>query len=430
VDTWNRLKWYEYYENPYATIQGNPIKKVTWKCPNQYCNGPEGDWKNVQRICPYCLQVPPACIKWLVDHNAARMFSHVFMIKGSPKTADGKWIENEDWLRAHHAEYDASYQQTVLEEDAAVEHEYQERQREGIQELREKTKSTMRGALYWKAAAWPERTYVNQYEIGHYEPKSENSTAQNMGQIRLLVGKYKKIEVVVNTNRFVAHKAPMKIENVLLHPRVKGPTRASKAYNTLKPTNALNWWGIHGEENPLTYGMENVNAVCKNKYSSRLPGYLSIRSDYTKLASMIPCPSKNLRDPMSGEMYCVYVAYGGMVPSDDEEGFDYVPPTEQVYVTTIAKRRKRKSQDICKSVRTNTEEWLFDTGATVHITPCKHLLFNTSNCYREIKVANGKYVRSYLVGDILLRSECGNFLVLRGVLYSPASTKTLSVHLN
>jgi hypothetical protein len=226
--------------------------------------------------------------------------------------------------------------------------------------------------------------YIDQYEVGHYEPKTENTAAQNIGKIRLLVGKYKKIEVIVNTNRFVAHKAPMKIENVLLHPRVKGPTRASKAYNTLKPENALNWWGIHGEENPLTYGMENVNAVSKNKYSSRLPGCLSIRSDYTKLALMIPCPSKNLRDPTDGEKYCVYVAYGGMVPRKDDECFNYVRPTEQVYVTTTAECCKRKiSQDICKSVRTNTEEWLFDTGATVHITPCKHLLFNTSNCYRE-----------------------------------------------
>jgi hypothetical protein len=87
---------------------------------------------------------------------------------------------------------------------------------------------------------------------------------------------------------------------------------------------------------------------------------------------------------------------------------------------------KRKiSQDICKSVCTHTEEWLFDTGATVHITPCKRLLFHTSNCYREIKVANGKYVRSYQVGDILLRSECGNFLVLQGVLCSPAFNKNI-----
>jgi hypothetical protein len=170
-----------------------------------------------------------------------------------------------------------------MEEEEHVELQYCEQQHKRIQELREKTKSTMRGMLYWDENAWPERTYIDQYEVGHYEPKIENTSTQNIGQIRLLVGKYKKIEVVVNTNRFVAQKAPMKIENVLLHPQVMGPTRASKAHNSLKPENALNWWGIHGEENPLMYGMKNVNAVLKNKYSSRLPGYLSIRSDYTKL---------------------------------------------------------------------------------------------------------------------------------------------------
>jgi hypothetical protein len=206
------------------------------------------------------------------------------------------------------------------------EHEYREQQRQRIQELREKTKATMRGALYWKEHAWPERTYIDHYKMGRYEPNSENNNAQNIGQIRLLVGKYKKIDVVVNTNRFMAQEAPMKIENVLLHPRVKGPTRASKAYNTWKPENALSWWGIHGEENPLTYGMENVNAVLKNQYSSRLPGYLSIRTDYTKLTRMIPYPTKNVHDPTDGEKYCVYVAYGGLVPRDDEEFLDYVCP--------------------------------------------------------------------------------------------------------
>jgi hypothetical protein len=117
----------------------------------------------------------------------------------------------------------------------------------------------MRGILYWEESAWPERTYIDQYELGLYEPKTENTTAQNIGQIHLLVSKYKKIEAVVKTNHFVAYKAPMKIENVLLHPQVKGPTRASKAYNTLKPKNALNWWDIHGEENPLTYSMKKCS---------------------------------------------------------------------------------------------------------------------------------------------------------------------------
>jgi hypothetical protein len=172
VDTWNRLKWCEYNENPYAAIQSHPLKMVTGKCPNQYCNGHEGDWKNVQKLCPYCLQVSPACSKWLVDHNASKMFSHVFAIKGSPKTGDGKWVEEDAWLREHHQEFDASYQQTDMEEEEHVEHEYREQQRKRIQELREKTKSPMRGALYWEENAWPERTYIDPYEVGHYEPQN------------------------------------------------------------------------------------------------------------------------------------------------------------------------------------------------------------------------------------------------------------------
>jgi hypothetical protein len=62
---------------------------------------------------------------------------------------------------------------------------------------------------------------------------------------------------------------------------------------------------------------------------------------------MIPCPTKNLRDPTDGEKYCVYVAYGGLVPHEDDEFFDYVCPTEQVYVAMTTERRKRKiSEDI------------------------------------------------------------------------------------
>jgi hypothetical protein len=62
----------------------------------------------------------------------------------------------------------------------------------------------MLGTMYWEENAWPERTYIDQYEVGHYEPKTENSSAQNIGQIRLRVGKYKKIEVVLNTICFAA----------------------------------------------------------------------------------------------------------------------------------------------------------------------------------------------------------------------------------
>jgi hypothetical protein len=54
-----------------------------------------------------------------------------------------------------------------MEEEEHVEHKYREQQRKRIPELCEKTRSTMRGALYWEEIAWPERMYIDQYEVGH-----------------------------------------------------------------------------------------------------------------------------------------------------------------------------------------------------------------------------------------------------------------------
>jgi hypothetical protein len=108
------------------------------------------------------------------------MFSHVFAIKGSPKTGDAKSIEEDAWLGEHHKDYDASYQQTDMEEEEHVEHEYREQQRERIQELCEQTKSTMHGALYWKEHAWPERTYIDQYEVGRYQHRTNPSTSRQV----------------------------------------------------------------------------------------------------------------------------------------------------------------------------------------------------------------------------------------------------------
>jgi hypothetical protein len=88
-------------------------------------------------------------------------------------------------LREHHEDYDASHQQMDMEEEEHVEHEHHEQQRQRIQELREKMKATMCGACYWKEHDWPECTHIDQYEVGHYEPNTENNSAQNIGQIRL-----------------------------------------------------------------------------------------------------------------------------------------------------------------------------------------------------------------------------------------------------
>jgi hypothetical protein len=169
-----------------------------------------------------------------------------------------------------------------------------------------------------------------------------------------------------------------------------------------------------------------VNALSKNQYSSRLPGYLSNYLEFTKLTRIIPSPTQVLNEPMSGEKCCNYVAFERHVPRNEDKHSGYVHPTEQVFHVTASTPHKRKiCQDICKSVCTTTEELLFDTGAMVHIMPYKYLLFNTSICYREIMVANGRHVRANLVGDLLLKSECGNYLYLQGVLYSPSFSKNV-----
>jgi hypothetical protein len=70
---------------------------------------------------------------------------------------------------------------TDMEEEEHAEYQYHEQQRRRIRELREKTKSTMRGTLFWEEKAWPARTYIDKYEAGQYESTSENANAQNIG---------------------------------------------------------------------------------------------------------------------------------------------------------------------------------------------------------------------------------------------------------
>jgi hypothetical protein len=182
---------------------------------------------------------------------------------------------------------------------------------------------------------WPVHKQVNKYVTGQYEPKDKNSRTQDIGLVQFVVGMYKKVEVNARINRFVAHLTPMRIEHSLLHPRVNGPTRASKTHNAWKPENKLNWWGTFGAENTFVFGTERVNALCKNHYTSVLPGYLSIKSEYTKLSCIIPSPTQVLCEPTKNEMYCVDVAFEGKVPWNNDKQFVYLRPTEQVFYTKM-----------------------------------------------------------------------------------------------
>jgi hypothetical protein len=57
------------------------------------------------------------------------------------------------------------------------------------------------------------------------KPKKNKTTTQDIGLIQLVAGKYKKIELIMNTKKNEACLTPTQIEHALLHSRVNGPTR-------------------------------------------------------------------------------------------------------------------------------------------------------------------------------------------------------------
>jgi hypothetical protein len=70
---------------------------------------------------------------------------------------------------------------------------------------------------------WLVRKHVKKLAKGQYCPKEKNSTAQDIGLVQLVVGKYKKIELVENMNKDTACLSRMQIEHALLHSCVNGP---------------------------------------------------------------------------------------------------------------------------------------------------------------------------------------------------------------
>jgi hypothetical protein len=104
--------------------------------------------------------------------------------------------------------------------------------------------------------------------------------------------------------------------------------RRAALINAWKPENTLNWWGTFGDWVPFIFGPERVNALSKNHYSSTLPGYLSNYTEHMKLEPVTPNPTQILREAMNGEKYCIYVAFEGLVPRNEDEHSEYVCPME------------------------------------------------------------------------------------------------------
>jgi len=112
-------------------------------------------------------------------------------------------------------------------------------------------------------------------------------------------------------------------------------------------------------------------------------------------------------------------------PEDEDAQANYA----EVNSVMSSNKRSRTSDSYASysqdSKSARLEEWLFDSGATIHVTPNSTLLLNMYPCNRLVSVANGKQVQVKQAGDVLLRSVCGSYLFLKGVLYSPCFQKNI-----
>ena len=84
--------------------------------------------------------------------------------------------------------------------------------------------------------------------------------------------------------------------------------------------------------------------------------------------------------------------------------------------------------DVTRNIAIGTykpESWLFDTGATVHVTPTDTFLTNVVYRAQTIKVAEGTKVHSPKYGDLTLKSVCEGIVRLLKVLYVPEFYKNI-----
>jgi len=226
------------------------------------------------------------------------------------------------------------------------------------------------------------------------------------------------------------------IDYVLQHPAVLGPTRAFQMWN-LDPTwEDNNYWAQYpAYEDTATETVFNV--LSKNKYNIHSPGYVSKDCTNSDIMRLIPSPMYVPSEPT--EHNNKYQPYALQVAQNGSDYYKFMrtqfyeePETEDeahdLEVNSIEPSNKRSrtspsySQD-SKSAR--LEEWLLDSGATIHVTPNSNLLLNMYPCNRLVSVADGKQVQVRHAGDVLLKVICGSYLYLKGVLYLPRFQKNI-----
>jgi hypothetical protein len=72
-----------------------------------------------------------------------------------------------------------------------------------------------------------------------------------------------------------------------------------------------------------------------------------------------------------------------------------------------------------KRERENKDEWLIDSGATVHVTTSDKDMYNKQPTSRCVIVGNGEEIQAKCIGSVTLVRTCGSTICLYNVLFIP-----------
>ena len=158
---------------------------------------------------------------------------------------------------------------------------------------------------------------------------------------------------------------------------------------------------IAKEEEPKEASIDD-GYECSDIPNYKRTGYLKETSHFDTM----------LRDYMAAKICARY---------SSEMSDDYSqPPKEEEQVNMVVADVSQTEQG-----QSGGESWLFDTGATVHVTPNDSLLFNLQVCNVNISVAQGTIVVAQKRGDIKIKGQGGTTLILTDVLHVPSFTTNI-----
>ena len=159
-------------------------------------------------------------------------------------------------------------------------------------------------------------------------------------------------------------------------------------------------------------------------------------TDTSDTSSYYMCPSeKDEDDEMEGEAYDLVSEQEYYAEEQDDESdcwydsdeadeffdeFDYSQTFEEPMVQEIVYCARTANEQ-----ETENEQWLMDSGASVHVTNNKKHMSNILPTDKTVKVGSGEELSAKEVGTVTLKNEKGAVLKLKQVYWVPSFVKNV-----